>query len=65
MIGWLKSLEPNEKTYWLGLGLLFAGLSLGVSVATALIVVGAGMALESVITSYLVSWMTNPSRKSK
>lgn len=57
MISWLKSLESNEKTYWLGLGLLFAGLSLGVSVATAMIVIGAVMAAESVLTSYVVGWM--------
>lgn len=56
MIDWLKSLEPNEKTYWAGLGLLFAGLGIGVSVATALIVVGAAMAAESVITSYMAIW---------
>lgn len=54
----LKSLEREEVTYWLGLVLLFIGLSAGVSVATALIVTGAAMASESVITSYLATWLS-------
>jgi len=48
-----SALERSEKTYWLGLLLLFIGLSLGVSIATALIVIGAAIAAESVFTSYL------------
>lgn len=51
------SLERNEVTYWLGLLLLFLGLQLGVSMATALCVVGAVLALESISTSYLATWM--------
>lgn len=54
---WLKSLDRNEVTYWVGLAMLFIGLSLRVSVATALIVTGAAMALESVVTSYLATWL--------
>lgn len=54
---WLRSLDSNELKYWLGLLLLFVGLSLGVSIATALIVMGAVIALESVVTSYLAMWM--------
>lgn len=55
---WLKSLEREEVTYWVGLALLFTGLTIRVSVATALIVTGAVMALESVVTSYLATWMS-------
>lgn len=58
MITWLRSLNSNVRNYWLGLGLLFAGLSLTVSVATALVVVGAVLAAESVITSYLAMWFS-------
>lgn len=61
----LKSLDRNEKTYWVGLAMLFVGLSLSVSVATALTVTGAAMALESVATSYLATWLDfqQPPRK--
>ena len=48
---WLKSLNRNEVTYWVGLAMLFVGLTLSVSVATALVVIGAIVAAESVITS--------------
>lgn len=58
MIHWLKSLESNEKTYWLGLGLLFAGLSLGVSVATAMIVVGAVLIITSTMSSFFLTWLS-------
>ncbi len=56
---WLASLDRNEITYWLGLLMLFAGLTLRVSVETALVIVGAAMAAESVITSYLASWIAS------
>jgi hypothetical protein len=49
----LRSMERNDKTYWLGLLMLFIGLTWSASVFTALTVVGASMAIESVITSYL------------
>ncbi len=57
LVEWLHSVDRNELTYWLGLVMLFAGLVAGVSAATALIVVGAAMAGESVITSYLAAWI--------
>lgn len=56
---WFESwsaLERSEKTYWLGLVLLFAGLALGVSVETALMVTGGIIAGESVLTSYMAAW---------
>jgi len=59
MMTWLRSLDRNEITYWLGLALLFAGLSLRVSVATGLLVVGSVITAESVITSYLATWMAS------
>lgn len=61
---WLNSLDRNEITYWLGLCLLFAGLTVRVSMETALIAVGAAMAVESVLTSYLSTWMASrPGKK--
>jgi hypothetical protein len=57
-MNFLKSLDRNEKTYWVGLVMLFTGLTLSVSIATALVVTGAAIALESVITSYLATWMS-------
>ena len=57
MIARFKSLDRNERVYWVGLGMLFLGLNIGVSVATALIVTGSALALEAVITSYLATWM--------
>lgn len=56
-MAWLKNIDRYEVTYWIGLVMLFVGLSLRVSVATALIVVGGVMALESVITSYMNAWI--------
>ena len=57
LLAFLQSPERNELAYWLGLLLLFLGLSLGVSMATALIVTGAVIAGESVLTSYVASWL--------
>lgn len=53
MKNWFKE-NRNEVVYWLGLGLLFVGLEWGVSAAT---VVGGIMVLESMVTSYLVTWI--------
>lgn len=61
-MNYLKSLERNEITYWFGLCLLFIGLALSVSVATALTVVGVAITLESVVTSYMVTWMARSSK---
>ena len=58
MKAWLSSLDRNEIRFWSGLGLLFIGLSLGVSIATALTVVGSVIAGESVVTSYLATWFS-------
>ena len=57
LVEWLHSVDRNELTYWLGLLMLFVGLAVGVSTATALIVVGVVIAGESVITSYLAAWI--------
>lgn len=58
MIDWLKKQDRNEFTYWVGLFLLFIGISASVSIATALTVIGAAMSLESVLTSYLATWIS-------
>jgi hypothetical protein len=47
--------DRNELTYWLGLVLLFIGLTWSDSLFKALVVVGGIMALESVLTSYLAA----------
>lgn len=57
-MSFLKSLDRNEMTYWVGLGMMFIGLTLSVSIATALVVIGSAMALESVVTSYLATWLS-------
>lgn len=57
MMTWLHSIDRNELTYWLGLLMLFVGLAVGVSAATALIVVGTVIAGESIVTSYLAAWI--------
>ena len=56
-VAWLRGMDRNDLTYWLGLLMLFIGLTWFASMAIALSVVGAGMALESVITSYLAQWI--------
>ncbi len=53
----LASADRNELTYWLGLMMLFVGLTLSVSAETALVIVGAAIAGESVLTSYLAAWI--------
>jgi hypothetical protein len=64
-MNFLKSLDPNQLTYWLGMLMLFVGLSLSVSVATALVTVGAAIAAESVVTSYLATWVAEKSTRKK
>jgi len=54
---WFQAQDRSDKTYWMGLLMLFIGLVLGDSMATALMVVGAVVAVESVITSYLAQWI--------
>jgi hypothetical protein len=55
LFAWLSTQDRNDKTYFLGLLMLFLGLTWLSSVFMALTVVGAAMALESAITSYLVA----------
>ncbi len=56
-VTWLRSQDRNDLTYLLGLLMLFIGLAVSVSTETALIVVGAAIAGESIITSYLAAWI--------
>lgn len=55
--------DRNERTFWIGLLLIFIGLTWSVSVFMALIVVGAVMIIESVITSYLAQWIKTMIKK--
>ena len=47
----LRKINPNQRNYWLGLSLLFAGLTWS---RIGLTVVGAVLVIESTLTSYLV-----------
>ena len=58
MLNFLRSLDKNEVSYWLGLILLFIGLRQGVSTATALVVVGSILTLVSIITSFFLTWLS-------
>lgn len=57
IISSFRSLERNEKAYWIGLLLLFVGLTWSASVFVALTAAGAVMIVESVFTSYLAGWI--------
>lgn len=59
----LQSLDRNEVTYWFGLLLLFVGLAIRVSVATALIVSGAIVLTTSVASSFFVTWLSTTEKK--
>jgi len=56
LIAWIQTLDRYEITYWVGLGMLFAGLSLGVSIATALVVTGSILVMISFLNSLIVIW---------
>jgi hypothetical protein len=53
----LKSLDPNQVTYWIGLCMIFAGLSLSVSVATALTVCGTVLVVTGTASSFFMTWL--------
>jgi hypothetical protein len=55
--------DCNDWFYYGGLAMLFAGLSVGVSIAVALIVVGALLAAVAVSNSYVALW--HSSRKAE
>lgn len=55
---WISKLDTNDVFYYAGLVMLFVGLSLSVSVATALTVVGAALAVVSFINSLVVVWLS-------
>lgn len=55
----LNALERSEKNWWLGLLMLFIGLTWSESIYRALVIVGAVLAIESVITSYLAAWVNS------
>ena len=59
----LLSMEPNQRNYWVGLLMLFLGLTFFASLALALVVVGGVMTLESVLTSYLAVWIGSRTRE--
>lgn len=58
MMDWIWKQDRHDLTYAAGCLLLFVGLSFSVSVATALVVVGAVLAFESVLTSYVAAWIS-------
>jgi hypothetical protein len=58
-IAWLRTQDRNEKTFWMGMLMMFIGLTWWASLFVALAVVGAVMVLESVFTSYLAGWINS------
>lgn len=48
----------NDWFYYCGLVLLFSGLSLEISIGTALIVIGAIVAAVAVANSYIAVWLS-------
>lgn len=53
----MTGIDRNEATFWIGLVMMFIGLSFSVSIATAFLIVGGVIAAESLVTSYLATWM--------
>ncbi len=58
VLTWIQRQDRQDLTFMVGCLLLFLGLSISVSVATALSVVGAVLAIESVLTSYVAAWIS-------
>ena len=56
-MNWINTLDRGEIAYYIGLLMLFIGISFSVSVASAFVVVGTVIVAESVITSYLAAWI--------
>jgi hypothetical protein len=61
ILAWLPK-DRNEQFYWLGLILLFVGLTWSDSLFKALAVVGGVMVAESVLTSYLAAFFGSRSK---
>ncbi len=55
---WIQKQDRHDLTFAGGLTMLFVGLSMSVSVATALTIVGAVLAVEAVLTSYVAAWIS-------
>jgi hypothetical protein len=53
----LTQADPNEIKFWLAMLLLLIGVTGIISVYAGLIAVGGVVALESMITSYFVTWV--------
>ncbi len=58
LIGWVRAQDRQDLTFMAGCLLLFLGLSISENIATALSVVGAVLAVESVLTSYVAAWIS-------
>jgi hypothetical protein len=58
-----EGIDRTEVTYFAGLGMVFIGILFLYSAPMALLVTGAVMAIESVVTSYLASWIASIPRK--
>lgn len=54
---WLSTRDRNELVFWLGLAMLFVGLSLSVSIATGLLWTGGVLIADGMISSYLEGWL--------
>lgn len=59
----MNRLDANDWLYFLGLLLLALGLAWGVSIATALSVVGAVLVVQSTARAYFMTWLTQRRKK--
>jgi len=61
LIASLRTMDSNQRNYWIGLLMLFIGLTWLISVFMALTVAGAVMIIESTLTSYLAGLINSRS----
>lgn len=60
---WFKSADKNTLAYWSGLMLLFLGVALSVSVATALMVLGGILVVISTASSFYLTYLVSRTPK--
>jgi hypothetical protein len=63
LLTWYKSADKNTLADWSGLVILFLGVALGVSVATALMVLGGILVVISTASSFYLTYLAMRSVK--
>jgi len=61
LIASLRTMDSNQRNYWIGLLMFSIGLTWLISVFMALTVAGAVMIIESTLTSYLAGLINSRS----